>query len=317
MASASAVTYLIILLISENIHRIYCNAWVFSSRPESYTFTIPRLVYRIRVLAMGAGGRGAAGNGGGGGSGRLRFWELNVQPLQEITIRVGGTRNLKSRLLNESYNYDPYYNLADYIGDFYDMYLPMSLAPEVYSDDIKSSSFGNYTAAGGEDGVDGVGGNGGSGGGSPTPPLGEEIEPSIGGFDGSHGVCFRTLSSYRAGRGQSKIRWQTMLNRIKQNKFVPLPGGAGGTPCPSFDGGAGGGGGGGLKFIKLKNNFEFEPDTPIPDPEHSCGYGESGRGYGFGGGAGGMMLADNMTKPVLDALPGSDGGRGFVYLEWD
>ena len=98
------------------------------------------------------------------------------------------------------------------------------------------------------------------------------------------------------------------MNRIKQNQFVALAGGAAGTPCPFFDGGAGGGGGGGLMLIKLRDNFEFEAERPTTDPEKSCGYGESGRGYSYGGGAGGMMLVVDISKQVRP-LPGSDGGR--------
>ena len=62
MAFASGLTSLIAVLICEHVFRS-CNAWVFYSRPDSYVFRIPQGVYKIRVLAMGAGGGGAAGLG--------------------------------------------------------------------------------------------------------------------------------------------------------------------------------------------------------------------------------------------------------------
>ena len=322
MAFASTVTSIIALLICENIFQS-CISWVFLSRPETYKFIVPPGVYKIRVLAMGAGGRGAAGNGGGGGSGRLRFWELNVQPEQEFRIHVGGTPIEMPNVLDDSDTIKPEYNQIDLKEASYYLYYPVYLyygvypAPLDYNDVNTSSSFGNYTAAGGEDGGDWFGGNGGTGGGSPTPAFGEKFEPSRGGSGGSGGDCIRTLSSYQVGSGQLKRRWHAILKGITQNKFAPLSGGAGGTACPFLDGWAGGGGGGGLMFIRRKDNFEFEPERPITDPDRSCGYGEPGWGYGYGGGAGGMMVVGNIPNSALEPVPGSDGGRGFVYVEWD
>ena len=66
----------------------------------TYTFTVPAGINEISAVCVGGGGGGGgssnAENGGGGGGGALSYGTIDVTPLEDLTVVVGGAGNAGS-----------------------------------------------------------------------------------------------------------------------------------------------------------------------------------------------------------------------------
>ena len=66
----------------------------------TYTFTVPAGINEISAVCIGGGGGGGGSsnneNGGGGGGGALSYGTIDVTPLEDLTVVVGGAGNAGS-----------------------------------------------------------------------------------------------------------------------------------------------------------------------------------------------------------------------------
>lgn len=67
---------------------------------SSGVFTVPCGVYRIKVLAIGGGAGGGSGAAAGGASGFVKVGEFEVDPLMNVSVRVGPGGNGSTRKVN-------------------------------------------------------------------------------------------------------------------------------------------------------------------------------------------------------------------------
>ncbi len=258
---------------------------------EEKTWEVPDGVEEVDVLVVGGGGGGGfqkdfntAGAGGGGAGGVVLAEGYDVDPGEQIDIKVGEGGE------GEKQNTD-------------------------YGEDGESSSFGSLVALGGGGGGagqtedDGWGGywqavkgnDGGSGGGSRTEeevvPGGEGLQPGTNdGFD-----------DYGNDGGDGKGAGG---DEEPYDQGAGGGGGAGeaGYPNPDPEGATGGDGGEGMCFEDIFGD-EYGDDGCFAGGGGG-GAGESDENYGKGGLGGGGDGANHVDTPAQDGEPNTGGGGG-------
>jgi hypothetical protein len=271
---------------------------------DSGTFTVPAMVNKISVVAVGAGGGGASSWSNGSGTGGALAWasDVPVSPGQSITITIPGSSTTYSGRTDYQTNGGD--SIVDGIliagGGFYGSttsgdYSILTTTAKSSGGGKGGSSNGSWNGggggAGGYTGPGGIGGYGsstaGAGGGGGG---GNGYQSSTYGFGGGGGVgIFGAGPSGDGGTVTHGNTWDSISNNYSAGK----------------------GGSGGKDGIGQTNSTHSGRDISWPDDND---YGETTQKHGWGGmyGGGGGGSGSSMNANTTYGF----GGAGVVRIIW-
>lgn len=291
--SASELTYARVFVSSgTNANNTYfqtavltslSDSQVWSTTPQSYSFTVPAGVYQLQAKGCSGGGAGSrsgtdnsGGAAGGGGGGLIFDSHIDVMPgtVLAINLGLGGLANG---------------------GDGGDTTITGTGVSITIPGGTGGGAGGNASTAG-FDGASipeaGLGGSGGAASGGSGGGGGGGASGVNGGAGGSTGGATRgNGGSFFSGGGGGGGSGRLSGTGAAGGGTIYAAGGSGG--------GSQGGGGGGASLSAGANGGAANANGSSADPD----------GYGGGGGGGGIRSAGVTTS-------GGNGSPGYLKLSW-